>query len=103
MRVKEKKRADDFVQLLQQAQEEIKINIEKQQMQDAGALLEACQETAIALGTMIEQSEGEGTVTVSLLESCCEEVYRLHEAVLGRKTMDALKIHHFTTLSMITK
>lgn len=38
-------------------------------------MLPQCQEMAIAVGTAIEQSEGEGTKAVSYLEEYCEELY----------------------------
>lgn len=44
------------------------------------AILAQCQETAIALGTMIEEQKGEGTITVRNLEEYCELIYQMHEA-----------------------
>lgn len=45
----------------------------------AKQLLEACQQTAIALGNVIDASEGEGTEAVSELEGYCELLYGMHE------------------------
>lgn len=48
----------------------------------AAGCLEDCQNAAIAVGTQIEQSEGEGTEAVRLLEEYCELVYTIHESIL---------------------
>ncbi len=42
-------------------------------------VLEACQQTAITLGELIESSEGEGTEAVAELECYCELLYRIHQ------------------------
>ncbi len=39
-------------------------------------LLAECQQTAIIIGTMIEESEGEGTDTVHQLEEYCEQLFQ---------------------------
>ena len=39
-------------------------------------LLTECQQTAIIIGTMIEESEGEGTDTVHQLEEYCEQLFQ---------------------------
>lgn len=44
---------------------------------DNTELLEDCQNLAVEIGTEIEQEEGEGTVTVELLEEYCEKVYQV--------------------------
>ncbi len=47
----------------------------------AGQLLGDCQNAAIQIGTMIEESEGEGFVTVGMLEEYCELAYQIHEGL----------------------
>lgn len=47
----------------------------------ARQLLEDCQNAAIQIGTMIEESEGEGFVTVGMLEEYCELAYQIHEGL----------------------
>jgi len=54
----------------------------------AADLYADCQECAISIGEYIEQVEGEGTQTVSLLEDYCELVYR---ASIGEAGSNALK------------
>ena len=46
-------------------------------------VLEACQQTAITLGELIESSEGEGTEVVAELERYCELLYRIHQGGEG--------------------
>lgn len=79
MRKTQKKQAQSCVELLAQAHDEIRKAIERRKDSLALGLLEQCQETAIELGTMIEQAEGEGFAAVSLLEEYCEVVYRIYE------------------------
>ena len=53
----------------------VKGYIEKKEYENAQYLLADCQNTAIQLGSLIEESEGEGFVTVSYLEEYCEALY----------------------------
>ncbi len=85
MRKIKKKQAKDFLRLLGQAHLEIRKAIEAKKYELARDLLEQCQDGAIELGNMIEEQEGEGFVTVSLLEEYCELVYQLHEEIWQKK------------------
>ena len=85
MRKAQKKQAEDFIRLLEQAHLEIKKALEAKKITLALDLLEQCQDGAIELGNMIEAQEGEGFVTVSLLEEYCELVYQLHEEIWQKK------------------
>ncbi|MBQ8727893.1 MAG: CDP-glycerol glycerophosphotransferase family protein [Oscillospiraceae bacterium] len=62
---------------LYEAHNYIKNFIEKGKTDDLQSLFGDCQQTAIQLGSIIEESEGEGFVTVSHLESYCEAVYEI--------------------------
>ena len=57
---------------------------------DAAAMssLEQCQELAIKVGTNIEEEQGEGLLTVELLEQYCEQVYQLHERISAGEVVD---------------
>ena len=79
MRKAQKKQAEDFLQVLGQAHDEIKNSMECGDRSMALELLEQCQQGAIQLGTLIETTEGEGFVTVGILEEYCELVYRIFE------------------------
>lgn len=82
MRAEKKEQAENFIKLLEQAHDGIRKTIEQKDFSNALKLLEDCQDGAIALGTMIEESEGEGFVTVSLLEEYCELTYQIHESII---------------------
>lgn len=89
MRKAQKKQANDFVELLGQAHEEIKGAIEKNNFQMALSLLADCQEGAISLGNLIEKTEGKDADVIPLLEEYCERLYQIHEKLTDRE--DALK------------
>ena len=57
------------------AHEIVKGFIDKKEYENAQNLLADCQDTAIQIGNLIEESEGEGFVTVSFLEEYCEALY----------------------------
>lgn len=60
-----------------QAHNSVKKYVSKKDFQNAVSILEDCQNTAIQIGTIIENSEGEGFVTVRFLEEYCEAVYEV--------------------------
>lgn len=81
MRKAHKKQAEDFIKLLEQAHQEIKKYIESKNYPIAMELLAQCQEGGVGLGNLIEHDEGEGFITIPLLESYCELVYEIHETL----------------------
>lgn len=85
MRREQKKQVQEFVELLGQAHEEIKKQIEKKNPAAAMDLLAQCQEGAIQMGSLIEATEGDGAPTIQLLESYCELVYGIY-GELGQET-----------------
>lgn len=89
MRKMQKKQAEEFVSLLSEAHDEIKRVIGLREYDAALALLEQCQEGAIRLGELIEATEGEGFVTIPLLEHYCELVYELHEEIAQNRLRNA--------------
>lgn len=78
MRKTEKKQAEEFIRILEQAHDEIRKDIENGKTEKAGELLEQCQEGAIRLGELIETREGESFPAISLLEDYCETVYQVY-------------------------
>lgn len=82
MRKSQKKKVLEFVQTLYQAQDQIKDMINKGRTHQAQSLLEQCQKGAIRLGNIIEKAEGEGFITVGLLEDYCEMIYQIHENLI---------------------
>ena len=89
MRKAQKRQAESFVQLLARAHEKIKKTIEVKNTAAALDLLEQCQEGAIELGGLIEESEGEDFVTVHMLEDYCELIYQLHEEIRQQAVVNA--------------
>lgn len=63
------------IELLQQGTQTVKKLITENRSGDTYNLLEDCQQLAIAFGTRIEKLYGEGTSTVSALETYCEKAY----------------------------
>jgi len=91
MRRAQKGQAEGFVKLLGQVHEEIKKYIENRNFQAARELLAQCQEGALALGELIEKTEGEKSPVIPLLEEYCEEVYRIYKKLSGFQKANALK------------
>ena len=81
MRKAQKQQAEELVGQMEEAHDQIKKYIEQVSIQSAMELLEECQNAGITLGTLIEDTEGEGHPTVALLEEYCELTYQLHEAL----------------------
>lgn len=93
MRIAQKKQAEDFIKLLEEAHNEIKAAIEKKDISTARGLLADCQEGAVALGNLIEAAEGEGCSAIPLLESYCESLYLVHESLGQGQAANAAKIY----------
>ncbi|WP_185752384.1 hypothetical protein [Butyrivibrio sp. AE2032] len=59
-------------------------------------LLQQCQESAVAIGTAIEEDFGEGTATVAMLEKLCEDIYMVSTEISGEssgsETSEGLRI-----------
>lgn len=91
MRIMHQKQALEFVKLLEQANKEIKTSIERQDTAGAKGLLTDCQDGAIQLGNLIEATEGQDFQGISLIETYCELVYRIHESLDGEESPDAGK------------
>lgn len=81
MRKAQKQQAEEFVELLGQVHKEIEKAVSEKRNEDAQSLLVQCQQGAIALGELIEKTEGEGTATIPLLEAYCETLYLAHQDI----------------------
>lgn len=79
MRRKQKQQADELLRQMELAHDQIRNCIKQNNIPFAEQLLEDCQYAAVSLGTFIENIEGEGLPTVSLLEEYCELTYQMHE------------------------
>ena len=79
----------EIFRTIYEAHEIVKGFIDKKEYENAQNLLADCQDTAIQIGNLIEESEGEGFVTVSYLEEYCESLY---EASLNLSASNGYKV-----------
>ena len=80
----------EFMALLHEAHVAIEEAWEELNISILPELLEACQNGAIAMGDIIEQSQGEGFITISILEQYCEAVFRTYEALMAEDGAGAI-------------
>lgn len=81
MRQARKQEILNFIDSLQQAHGEIREAMEKRDMASAQTMLAECQEFAVELGNAIEQTEGQGCITVSYVEEYCEILFSVFEEI----------------------
>ncbi len=93
MRKQGKQLALEIVQILHQTHEKIKKTIENREIAYAQNLLTECQQGMIQLGNSIEETEGEGFVTVGYIEEYCERVYQYFEELEKEQNGNANKIY----------
>ena len=91
MRKAQKQDILNMIQTLHEAHDEIKSNINSNKIILAQDMLSQCQECAVSIGTAIEKLEGEGFVTVSLIETYCELLFSIYEE-LSSSDINANKI-----------
>lgn len=93
MRKAQKKQAEDFLRVLDEAHGQIRTTIENKNFPAALRLLEDCQQGAISLGGMIEAAEGEDCVVIPILEKYCELVYQFHETIAQDGPVNGNKVY----------
>lgn len=76
MRKREKDSLLEIMDTLADGMREVRRLIGSCQEETAISLLADCQEAAIAVGSAVEEAEGEGTRAVAVLEELCELIYR---------------------------
>lgn len=81
MRKAQKEQVVGLVGLIKDAHNEIIKLINEKQLEAALDMLEQCYQSAIKIGNFIEKEEGNGFVTVGILEKYCEIVYSIHKMV----------------------
>lgn len=79
--VSPKKQAENFVDIMSQAHKLILQTIEQGNYDSANQLLMSCQNSAIQIGTLLEEHYGLGFATVGVLEQYCEVIYQVFEMV----------------------
>lgn len=93
MRKAQKRQIEEIIRQIEEAHDEMKRCIEQRIAAQAQELLEDCQNAAIGIGTMIEDTEGKGHSAVTALEEYCEQVYRMHEYLLSDYSVNPNKIY----------
>ncbi len=79
MRKTQKQQIEDLLSLMKEAHEQIRKYIRQGSIPQTMELLEDCQNSAITIGTLVENTEGEGHPTVALLEAYCEYIYWIYQ------------------------
>lgn len=77
------KQVEKFVLLMRKAHGLIIKAMGDNQYESGLKLLVSCQNSAIRVGTMLEEHYGEGFVTVKVLEEYCEILYQIFELIQG--------------------
>ena len=90
MRKAHKRKIEETIRLMEEAHDEMKRCIERGAAAQVGELLADCQDAAAAMGTMIEDTEGEGHPSVTVLEEYCELVYQVHEYLLSDSCVNSV-------------
>lgn len=101
MRKAQKQHVKELVRQMEEAHDQIKKFIEQGSISSALELLEVCQDSGIAVGTLIENTEGEGHPTVLLLEEYCELTYQIHENLVSNRDININKIHKLLKQKLI--
>lgn len=101
MRKAQKKQIGEFIELLEQAHDEIRKFVENKDRAKAMELLEQCQDGAVQVGELIEKTEGEEAPTIARLEEYCELIYEVHEELSEDREVNAAKIYKRLRKSLI--
>lgn len=101
MRKAQKQQAEELVKQMEEAHDQIKQYMEQGSVQSAMELLEDCQNGGIAIGTLIEETQGENHPTVTLLEDYCELLYRIHTDLADHKETNSKKVYKLLRQKLI--
>ena len=93
MRKTQKRQIEETIRQMEEAHDEMKRYIEKGIIAQAEELLADCQNAAVAIGTLIEDTEGEEHPAVTVLEEYCELVYQIYEYLSSDNSVNINKIY----------
>ena len=93
MRKAQKRQIEETIKQMEKAHDEIKKCISQGNFVQAGELLADCQNAAVAIGTLIEATEGEGHPAVTVLEEYCELVYQNHEGLSLYSSVNTVNVN----------
>lgn len=90
MRKKKKQEILELLKTLEAAREVVRNMVASGKISGARDILSECQQAAVAVGTCIEQSEGEGHAAVVCLEEYCEALFIAYEKLGTDKGADEI-------------
>lgn len=93
IKASQKNQIEDIIKLLEKAHSAVINAVETGNQEAALTLLEQCQDSAIQIGNLIEESMGEGFITIGMLESYCEQVYQVYELVRQQQSINIGKMY----------
>lgn len=93
MRKTQKRQIEDMIRQMEKAHDEMKRCVVQGNTAQAQELLEDCQSAGIAIGTLIENTEGEGHPAVTVLEDYCELIYQIHENIVADSDVNVDKLY----------
>lgn len=93
MKKSKKNQIISTIGLLDKAHDTIKKAMEIGNQDAVLTLLEQCQESAIQIGGVIEESEGEDFATIALLENYCEQLYETYELIRQQQSVSGSKVY----------
>ncbi len=93
MRKTQIKQAIELVAQIEEAHSQIRKYIEQNNIQPAMELLCDCQNGAIAIGNLIESTQGERHCAVALLEHYCELAYQVYKDLEENRKVSANRIY----------
>ena len=97
------KQVDNYIKLFRKLNDGIYEELRRDNLAQASEYLQTAQQRAIDLGTFIEESEGLGHATVTVLEGFCEELYEINEEILSERGLspDSAKLRLDSTVNKI--
>lgn len=101
MRKAQKRQVEELLNGISEIHKEIKKGCGQSMQQAVMDALALCQQKAIELGDMIEDSEGEGFRTVLCLEEYCESAYQAYEEVSQNPEVNPNKIYKLLNKSIV--
>lgn len=92
LRGKPKEKAKEFIRTLAEAHVQIERVLDKGLDFAAVKILEVCQDGAIKMGTMLEETEGEDFAAVQILEEYCDQVFACYQTLTEGAAADGRMI-----------
>lgn len=101
MKQEQKQQIEELIKLIEDAHDQIISYIGQGCTQFAEELLVDCQNSSIAIGTLIEETECEGHPIIALLESYCELIYQIHKDLADGREVNVNKVYKLLRQKLI--